>query len=149
MARASLGSALALYLGAIVLMSGIGCRRLWAPPAKLHDLSAGIAKARTEEKLVVLVVGADWDKSSTELEQVTLIHRDVRAMLDEDFVAVKIDVTEESDETYRQLSRFKVVGEPEILVLARDYSTVVARENRFLDPPAMLAFLREARDKAR
>jgi thiol:disulfide interchange protein len=148
MARSFLRAGSALCVGA-VLISGIGCRRLWAPPAKLYDLSAGIAKAGTENKLVVVVFGADWDKSSTELEQVTLIHRDVRAALSEDFVVVKIDCTEESDESQRMLRRFKVIGEPAVLVLARDYTTVVARENRFLDPPAMLTFLREAKDKAR
>ncbi len=148
MARSFVRAGWALCVGA-VLICGIGCRRLWAPPAKLHDLSAGIAKAGTENKLVVLVFGADWDKSSADLEQVTLNHRDVRAALDEDFVVVKIDCTEESDESQRLLRRFKVIGEPAVLVLARDYTTVIARENRFLDPPEMLALLSEARDKAR
>jgi thiol:disulfide interchange protein len=148
MARSFLRAGSALCVGA-VLIFGIGCRRLWAPPAKLHDLSAGIAKAGTENKLVVLVFGADWDIVTSKLEGETLDNRAVRAALSEDFVVVKIDCTEESDESQRLLSRFKVIGEPAVLVLARDYTTVVARENRFLDPPAMLTFLREAKDKAR
>lgn len=148
MARSFLRAGSALCVGA-VLICGIGCRRLWAPPAKLHDLSAGIAKAGTENKLVVLVFGADWDKSSADLEQVTLNHRDVRAALDEDFVVVKIDCTQDTDERNSLWSRFRVLGEPAVLVLARDYTTVIAREDRFLDAPEMLTLLREAKDKAR
>ena len=80
---------------------------------------------------------------------VALVNREVRAVLDEDFVIVKIDCTEETDESQRLLRRFKVVGEPAVLVLARDYTSVIAREDRFLDAPAMLTLLRDAKEKAR
>lgn len=116
---------------------------------KLHDVAAGISKAGTERKLVLLVFGADWDMATAMLERETLADRGVRALIDEDFVVVKVDCSEEDDPVAeRERRRFKVVGEPAVLVLGRDLSTVIAREDRFMDAADMSTFLREAREKA-
>ena len=47
------------------------------------------------------------------------------------------------------MRRFRVNGDPVVIALDLDDSTEIARENRFLDPTAMSAFLRAARTKVR
>ena len=140
-----------LVLGLIAILStgDIGCRKLLAPPVKLHELAAGISKAGTQHKLVLLVFGAEWDVTSSMLERETLADRGVRALIDEDFVVAKVDCSDATDPVAeRERQRFKVVMEPAVLVLGRDFSTVIAREYQFMNPAAMTTFLREAREKA-
>lgn len=135
-------------LVAFLVSGDLGCRRA-PPPVKLHDLATGIATAGTQHKLVVLVFGASWDTASSMLERETLEDRGVRALIDEDFVVVKIDCSDESDPVAeRERQRFKVIMEPAVLVLGRDASSVIARNERFMDAAAMATFLREAREKA-
>lgn len=100
----------------------MGCRRLPPPPVELYqDVSLGIVAAKKQHKIVVLVFGADWDSALSETKRTTLVTH----------------------------HRFRVNGDPVVIALDLDYSTEIARENRFLDPTAMSAFLRAARKKVR
>jgi hypothetical protein len=139
-----LGSVLVLA----VLAAGVsGCRKsAVAIPLIWHiGVADGEASAAREHKPVAMFFGASWDTAWKEIEVVTLADPEVRGRLAHDFVAVYVDATDDEAPATREASRrFKVVGDPTILLLTPDLETELARFTEFIPPRRMSAALRAA-----
>lgn len=108
------------------------------------DDVAALARSAREDRLLFVYVGAEWDGAAKELEYVTFADARVREALRR-FVNLHVDMTDdELPSTARAVSRFKVVGEPALLVLAPDGETELVRIQQFVPPEKLLAVLHAA-----
>jgi hypothetical protein len=89
--------------------------------------------------------GAAWDTAAKELEHVTFVDPRVRSRLSRDFITVMVDATDdESPYTREMQQRFKVVGDPTMIVLGSDAETEVVRFNEFIPPDVLTRALDDA-----
>jgi len=140
-------SALALLVFTAGAVAPLGCgKTLLDVPMKWEtDLDAGLARARREHKPVVVYFGATWDTAAKELEHVTFVDPEVRLLLGRDFVSVHVDTSDDEDPPARRLTeRFKVVGDPTIVIVAADGTSEIRRFNEFIPPAVFAAALRVA-----
>ena len=79
------------------------------------DLDRELAKAKTENKLLLLDFYADWCISCKEMEVNTFANPEVAKVLRE-FVLVQADVTKNSVDNQALLKRFGLFGPPGILI---------------------------------
>lgn len=113
------------------------------PIAWTDDVDEGLSRAQHEDKPVVVYVGAEWDCAAKELEHVTFVDPAIRAIMHSDFVAIRIDATDEDSPSLRRdLERFKVIGEPALIILSHGSLKEQSRFNEFVKPdrlaPALL-----------
>lgn len=109
------------------------------------DVDVAFARARRENKLVLVYFGADWDRAAKELEHVTFVDPQVSLVLWRDFVTLHVDSTDDEDQTTRRLhERFKVVGDPTIIVMAADGTSEILRYNEFVPPETFVRGLAKA-----
>ena len=81
----------------------------------MGDLDRELAKAKTENKLLLLDFYADWCISCKEMEVNTFANPEVAKVLRE-FVLVQADVTKNSVDNQALLKRFGLFGPPGILI---------------------------------
>ena len=120
------------------------------PIAWSDDVVGSLLKAREENKLVLVYVGAEWDCGSKELEQQTFADPEIRSILQSDFVAVHLDATNDDDPTVRRwLEQLKVVGEPDVIVYSRGGYAELFRWSTFVRPEVVAPKLLAASDDGR
>lgn len=108
------------------------------------DDVAALARSAREDRPLFVFVGAEWDASAKELERLTFADARVRKELQR-FVTLYVDMTDnELPSTSRATQRFRIVGEPALLVLAPDGETELVRIYQFVPPEKLLAELRAA-----
>ena len=99
----------------------------------LFDYDAGISKARSENKIVLIDFYADWCSWCKVLDQETYADKEVASYLNEKFVCIKID----SDKNISLSKNFNVTGLPTIVFLSsneKEVGRIVGYEppNQFL-----------------
>jgi thiol:disulfide interchange protein DsbD len=153
--RAAKAVAVAVLLGAIALRFG------WAgapketgtaiPIAWLHDEKAALTMARATGKPIIIDFFADWCSACKELDAHTFSDPRVRQEVADRFVPLKVDATDDSDETNRLEQKYGVPGLPTVLMVAcRDPAPQQCavpqdgpgRITGFVPPPDMLERMR-------
>jgi thiol:disulfide interchange protein len=137
---------------ALVLLSAgatgaTGCRKtlVEVPMQWQGDLDVALASAKAQNKPLFVYFGASWDTAAKELEHVTFVDPEVRALLGRDFVSMRVDASDdENPDTRRLQERFKVVGDPTIIVLGPDGTSEIVRFNEFIKPRVLARALRAA-----
>lgn len=99
----------------------------------MYDEPAAIARAKAEGKHVLVDFYADWCTACVELDKHTFTDRNVRRVMSEKFIALKVDGTEDTDEVIALHKKYGVVGMPLLIVLDG--------EGRRLEEPRILGFL--------
>jgi thiol:disulfide interchange protein len=135
-----------LILVAVALsgLAGCGKTHVVEPQVWETDHVAALARSEREGRLLFVYVGAQWDTAAKELEHVTFSDARVRKQL-RTFVNLHIDMTDdELPSTQTAVRRFKLVGEPALLVLAPDGETELVRIHQFVPPGELLAVLHAA-----
>ena len=125
----------------------MGCRKslVDVPLTWESDLSKGFARAEAQNKPIVVYFGASWDTAAKELEQQTWSDPEIRLLLGRDFVAIAVDTTDdEAPFTKEMAGRFKVVGDPTVVILGSDGRSEILRFNEFVPPSVMGRALRAA-----
>lgn len=105
-----------------------------------------LAEARAQGRGVVIDFWAEWCDSCWRLERETYAEPELRRAMLEQFVPVRIDVTEETRANREQLQRYAIVSLPTVLVLD-SHGRVVDRIDEFLSSEAFLQRLAKARTR--
>lgn len=103
----------------------------------MYDEEQALARAKAENKHVLIDFYADWCTACVELDKHTFTDPKVRERLTSQFIALKVDGTDDTDEVLRLQSKYEVVGLPLV--------TVVTPDGRQLDDPKILGFLPPAK----
>lgn len=99
------------------------------------DVDAAIARARREDKPVLIYFGASWDCAAKELEHVTFSDPEVRFLVQRDFVAIHVDATDDEDPRVQRLQqRFGVVGDPTVLMFEPGATIAKVRQYEYIEP---------------
>lgn len=110
-----------------------------------HDTATASTAASAAKKPVLVFFGATWDCGTKEMERETFQDPEVRWLL-RDFVVVDFDASDdELPEVRAELTRFKVLGLPTLLLLEPDMKTEIKRFNEYLPPEKLASALRAAR----
>ena len=112
----------------VVLVLALGVRFGWAgapksdhqPIAWLHDEKAAIAEATRTGKPILVDFFAEWCAACKELDVHTFSNADVQAVVAEQFIPLKVDATDETDEVTRLTAKYGVPGLPTVLVFGCD-----------------------------
>lgn len=138
---------LAVVLAAALTLPACGKTTVpTAPPvAWEHDVDAALSLARAQHKPVLVYFGASWDTAAKELEYRTFTDPLVRRALGRDFVSISVDATDDENPYTRHMQeRFRVIGDPTVIILGADADTEIARFNEFVAPAALLRMLDSA-----
>lgn len=117
-----------------------------AAPASTDDVDpdAALASAKKESKPAFVVFCAKWVAACGELTHV-LVDPGVKKTLDERFVLVRVDVSNEEDpKTRDRMKKYNVKGLPFMAVFDRK-GREVARESGLLDSARMTKLLEKAK----
>ena len=101
--------------------------------AWVYDEAKALAQAKAENKPILIDFYADWCTACVELDKHTFTDPKVREVLTNEFITLKVDGTEDSDEVMALQSKYGVVGLPLV--------TVVSPEGKQLEDPKILGFL--------
>lgn len=131
----------------VALASLAGCGKshvVLEPLVWETDHVAALARSASEDRPLFVFVGAEWDTAAKQLEHVTFADARVRKEL-RGFVNLQIDMTDdELPSTVSATRRFKIIGEPALIVLAPDGETELVRIHQFVPPAELLASLHAA-----
>lgn len=131
-----------LLAAALSCLTGCGKSYVAQPLTWETDDVAALARSAREHRLLFVYVSAEWDTAAKELEHKTFADALVRHELRR-FVNLHIDMTDDDrPSTVRATQRFKIIGEPALLVLAPDGETELVRIHHFVTPDQLLAVLR-------
>ncbi|MBX3226453.1 MAG: thioredoxin family protein [Labilithrix sp.] len=84
------------------------------------DVDRPLARARREQRPVLVFVGAEWDKGSKELEE-SFADPEVAMIVADTFIAVALDISDDEKPTVNRWCReLAIKGTPTILTLASD-----------------------------
>jgi len=112
----------AVTLGALVV--AIGLRMGWLGKARtpeipwLHDERAALEQARATGKPLLVDFFAEWCVACKELDVHTFSDPAVKEQVVENFVPLKVDATDETDEVTRLETKYGVPGLPTVLMMA-------------------------------
>lgn len=128
--------------------------QLYAPPKTRegwsHSLQEGFAKAKAENKAVLIDFYADWCLPCIEIDQKTFKNPEVIKAL-RDFAPIKINCTLETAECKEAADKYEVIGWPSIfflnsnLELQKDLNIV----GQFVGPERMLELLEELKKRSK
>ena len=125
-----IGSLLVVF--ALSSMAGCGKSHVVPPLTWETDHVAALARSAREDRPLFVFVGAEWDTGAKELERVTFADARVRNELRR-FVNLYVDMTDdELPSTQSTTLRFKIIGEPALVVLAPDGETELVRIHQFV-----------------
>jgi thioredoxin-related protein len=117
------------------------------------DLEMAVSQAQESDRRILLVVGGNWCGWCYELDEYIHQHDDVLALLEKNFVALKINMDPENDNE-EFLSQYpEIPGYPHLFVLDSDgtflhtQSTGPLEEGRSYDKAKLMAFLQEWRPR--
>ncbi len=80
-----------------------------------YDFSAALKKAHNQSKPVMVDFSAEWCTACNELEEETFLP--LKELIQERFIALKIDLTQSSPEKSELQKKYKVVGLPTVIFL--------------------------------
>ncbi len=86
----------------------------------LHDLDAGVDAAEASGKPIFVLFTADWCPPCRELKRDVLSDPDVDAFLSENYVRVKIDLSDRGGPNARTASEYGVSGIPTMILYNDD-----------------------------
>lgn len=109
----------------------------------LTDEVAAFEKARAENKLLMIDFAADWCAPCQAMER-TFGMDDVYSALTANFVALKFDVTKDSDETNEKKARYGAETLPAVLFIDPADGTVLQRIRKEVDEAELLDIIRRA-----
>ena len=112
--------ALAVYFGTVEVQTWLGRRALEDTGLEVHTLEEGLAQARREDKLVLATVAAIWCPSCRKLDRDVLADEDVRSVVEDDYVFVRLEYESDEGKAFRE--RYDVSGFPRVVVLDADGS---------------------------
>lgn len=112
------------------------------------DERKAIAEARALGRGLIVDFWAEWCNECWRLERETYAEPEVRRALREQFVPLRIDVTEETHANRDQLKRYAVLQLPTVLVLDRR-AREIDRIDDFVASEALLNRLATARTRSR
>lgn len=112
-------------------------------PVWAADEAAAFARARREDKVVLVLFTADWSAPAKEVSA-WLDRRAVRAELAPHFVGWRVDVTRGDDASAALQERYRASGVPTVLFVEADGSVAERYEGSF-DEPALRAAIARAR----
>ncbi len=112
----------------VVLVLALGVRFGWAgapksdakPIAWLHDEKVAIAEATRTGKPILVDFFAEWCAACKELDVHTFSNAEVQAVVADQFIPLKVDATDETDEVTRLTAKYGVPGLPTVLVFGCD-----------------------------
>ena len=126
-------------------MLGCGKAPVDAPLTWYANVDVAMAAGKARDKPIVVYFGAVWDTAAKELEHVTFTDPEVRWLLRRDFVSVHVDSSDdESPLTMELQRRFKVIGDPTLVIMGADGVSEIARFNEFIPPRVLVHALRSA-----
>lgn len=117
-------------------VSGDGVVTASAVPAKIawiYSEEEALRIAKEQNKPVLIDFYADWCTACVELDKYTFSDARVRELVSREFVALKIDGTDDTDEVLALQNKYGVVGLPLV--------TVVSPDGRQLPDPKIAGFL--------
>ncbi len=88
------------------------------------DIDAAFARAKSEDKPLIIDFGAEWCAACKELDHKTFSNAEVYNPVNEKFVALKVDGTKITDEIKAIWERFGVKGLPTVLFMNADGSEI-------------------------
>ena len=113
------------------------------------DLQTAIAEATKENKRIVLDVGGEWCGWCLRMDKFLATHADLAKLRDENFVWVKVNMSEEN-ENKEFLAKYPAVkGYPHLFVLEKDGSLLKSKDTSELEdgksynPQKFADFLKE------
>jgi thiol:disulfide interchange protein DsbD len=112
------GATLALLVGAVVLRMGWVVKPHVPEIPWLRDERSALEQARATGKGLLVDFSAEWCAACKELDAHVFTDPSVKAEVAERFVPLKIDATEETDETTRLEAKYGVPGLPTVLLMA-------------------------------
>jgi len=111
-----------------------------------HDYDTALAKAKKDNKLVMVDLYTDWCGWCKKLDKDTYGDKDVEAKLTKGFVAVKLN-PEKSAENAKLSQRFGTRGYPHIVFVNTD-GKMVSEIGGYLPPKDFLKELESISEKA-
>ncbi|MFZ1614820.1 MAG: protein-disulfide reductase DsbD [Holophaga sp.] len=103
-----------------------------------QDFEGALKKAKSENKLVLVDIYAEWCAQCKELDEKTWPNAAVRAWIDKNAIAVRID----TDAKRKDLQPiFKITGYPTVMLMDAEGKEVRPRLMGFEKPEAMLGWL--------
>lgn len=103
----------------------------------MYDEVEALARAKAENKHLIIDFYADWCTACVELDKYTFSDPEVRKVLAEKFVMLKVDGTEDTDEVIALQDKYGLVGMPLLAFVSPD--------GKQLDDPKVLGFLPPAK----
>jgi thioredoxin:protein disulfide reductase len=133
-----------------VTVTVLGCTGAWlwhqAPKHTLPyetDEVAAIKRARAEHKVLMIDFGASWCNPCHEMDR-TFGTNDVYDAITKDFVVLKFDVSDNTDDNEKVKARYDSMTLPSVLFVDPDTHTVYQRIRKELDPDPMLKVIQAA-----
>jgi len=107
----------------------------------LQQLQQEVASAAAAGKPVLVDLFAEWCVACKEFEHITFADPAVKALMDQ-FVLIKVDVTEANDADQQVLDQFQVIGLPTLLIFGKNGSELSqSRVTGFMGPTDFAAHL--------
>jgi len=107
--------AAAVYFGNVQLQTFLGHRALAATGLEVLDLESGLNAAAVSDKLVLADLSAIWCSSCRTFDRKVLADEEVRALIDESFIFVRVEYESDEGKLFRE--RYGVNGFPKLLVI--------------------------------
>ncbi len=104
------------------------------------DIEAAFARAEAEGKRVFIDFGADWCEACHEMDKDAFPRQDIVAAA-AGFVALKVDMTEVSEEEGVLEEKYQVLGLPHLVIADADREEIAAATSYDDGPDGVLAFL--------